>query len=373
MEKINPPQNHIFYIMVITFSLIFFLISCQQQKEPQKIIRPVRYITVEKVSGSMTKTFSGVVKPKVETNLSFLVDGQIKNINVSVGDFVKKGQLLMNLDAQQYQLKVDEANAQLFKAIASAKNAKSLYERYQKLHKDGAIAESELDDAKASAEATLNQVISTKKVLDFSQLRVGYTKLYAPSDGYISEISCSTGEILKAGDKTLKFISAKQNIVQVYVPESYIAKIYKDEPVKIRISYLKEKEFGGKVTEIGVASYKTTITYPVKVSIINATENIKPGMSAEVTFQLQEKEKRIIVPINAVGEDEKGRYVYILKADKKNTGKIIRRNVVLGDITANGIEIKKGLKAGEKVVTAGISNIKEGQIVRLETNKDKNS
>jgi len=130
---------------------------------------------------------------------------------------------------------------------------------------------------------------------------------------------------------------------------------------------IPDGSFPATVTEVGVASVGFATTYPVKVRLETSHEGIRPGMAAEVTFRFSSGDgrERFVVPPVSVGEDDAGRFVFVVEATGDGLGVAKRVPVKVGELTSRGLEITKGLKDGDLLVTAGVSRMTDGQKVRL--------
>jgi RND family efflux transporter MFP subunit len=151
------------------------------------------------------------------------------------------------------------------------------------------------------------------------------------------------------------------------MPEIFIAQLREGEPVEVTFDALPGEMFPATISEVGVAAGGLATTFPVTVSLREASPEILPGMAAEVAirFETVDGRERIIVPTFAVGEDRRGRFVFI--AEPGDDGHTIarRRMVKVGDLTSEGLEILEGLEEGELLITAGVSRIEDGMQVRL--------
>lgn len=277
-------------------------------------LRPVKYKKVKKALEGGKNTYTGVVQADIESNLSFKVGGTIKAIKVKVGQSVDKDQLVAQLDPEPYQIKLAEVNAKVMETRASARNAAANYIRFRSLFKDGAISESQLDDARANADASRNKMDSAERSYDYAKLQLSYTSLYAPQDGFITSFDKEVGENVSPGQKVFGFVSKLRNEVKVFVPESAIPSIDKDIEVDINIDAIPGKKFTGTIYEVGVATNEDAVTFPVIIRIKNDPEELRPGMTADVTFtKTKNRKPTIIVPISAISEDNNGKYVFVIK------------------------------------------------------------
>lgn len=355
-------------LIFIILCIVFLQFSCGKKvKEPNIGLRPVRYIKVSHSDGGRTRTFSGSAQADTKARLSFKISGTVVKIPVEVGDKVKKGDIIAELNPEDYRLQVQETEASLRQSEAQARNAEANYKRIKALYEKQNASRNDLDSARASYESTNATVQSIKKRLEQTQLQLEYTKLVSPADGAIAETKVEENENVNVGQIIAVLSSGSHHKVKVAVPEIFISQIKKDEEVAVVFDAIPNKEFEAVVTEVSVSSTDLAKTYPVTVVLRDADEHIRSGMAAEVAFSFAyEKDiALIIVPTISVGEDRLGRYVFIVKEIEPNIGIIHRRPVKTGKLISSGIEITEGLKEGELVVTAGVSKIKDGMKVKM--------
>lgn len=345
--------------------------SCREEKprRPEQVIRPVRTIKVFSTGGDRVRTFSGVTQAGMESRLSFKVSGTVKSLTVKVGQKVKKGQLIAEVDAKDLRLQVQQAQAGYAQARAQMVNARAAYERTRKLYETQNASKSDLDAARAAFSSTKASVASAGKQIEMARSQLGYTRLRSPTAGAISMVAVEVNENVSPG-KVVVAVTAKEALpeVKVTVPEVYIAMIKPKDKVSVRIDALKDKELEAEVTEVGVASGAVGSAYPVVVCIKSHTPGIRPGMAAEVGFRLgggTGGKEGFLVPPVAVGQDRKGRYVFVAQQTKPGLGVVKRRSVEIGELSSRGLEIKSGLKDGDLLVTAGVSQIRDGLEVKL--------
>ena len=153
------------------------------------------------------------------------------------------------------------------------------------------------------------------------------------------------------------------------LPESVINEVTENMPVEVSFSSIQEKVFKGKVTEISPALDSNTATYPIRVVLTNPSEEVKSGMTANVIFNFEEGNKNtnqeLVVPANAVGEDSNGKFVFLIKEEGEKT-KVSKQLVTIGSLTPDGFIVKTGLSEGQKIATAGLQTLLNGQEVKLQ-------
>jgi RND family efflux transporter MFP subunit len=343
--------------------------GCGGSPDPEPVIRPVRYLPVYESGGRRVRTFSGVAKSSEQTSLSFKVGGTIQELPARVGNQVQAGQLVAALDPTDSKLQVEEARAALQRAQAEARKAEADYRRVQALYENRNASRNDLDAARTGSESSKAAVTGAEKQLELANRQLAYTRLSAPVAGAIASVPVALNENVGLGQTIAVLESGARAEVDVGIPEMLISRIREGEKVSVRFDALPGREFMATITEVGVASTTRGATYPVVVQLDSSDENVRSGMAAEVAFQFMEPEarSRIYVPPVAVGEDRSGRFVFVVQRDESDgkLGTAQRRDVRVGDLTQEGLEVLEGLQDGDLLVTAGVSRIADGQSVRL--------
>ena len=349
--------------------LLLTLIACSSDKESPEaeIIRPVRHSIARLNDGIIERVFSGTTEAKVESSLSFKVSGTLQSRQVNIGDQLQAGQVIATLDPTDFNISKHEAEASLANALAEMRRAKSNYERAKTLYENDNTSKHELDTARAAAESAAAQVESAGQKLRSAKLQLSYTKLHSPGNCAVAETYMKVNENVNAGTAILKVNCGDCADVSIAVPGSFINQIRSGSEVSVKIDAFAEQEFRAIVTEVGVSSASTSSAFPVTVALQEGCEQIRSGMAADVTFRVNDENSRgsIVVPEVASAEDRQGRYVFVLSKSDGDTWLAERRSVETGELGPRGLEIVRGLKEGEYVVTAGVRRIVDGQRVKL--------
>ena len=365
------------------FFLLLFFVSCEEkQNETIKNIRSIKYAKIELSSGMIPHTISGVAKARNETNLSFKVAGVLSSINVELGEQVRKGQLIATIDPVDYNIQTDQAVSQKEGAVANAKaaetqliNAQATYDRVSKLYENNSVALSEYQQAKAGLDAAQSQfdaansqINAADQQIKAADNQVSYTKLLSPMDGVITNVQAEANEVVNSGTAIVSVSSLGRPEVEVGVPEVLITKVKQGQKVSITLSSAIGQEFQGIVDRVAYASGNAP-TYPVFVEIDKSVEEIRPGMAANVTFTFSEKKSNskaiMVVPVEAVGKDEKGNFVFVLTPKSDGIYVAEKKVITIGSLTPNGFELLDGLQGGEIVATAGLKSLMNGLEVKL--------
>jgi HlyD family secretion protein len=269
---------------------------------------------------------TGKVQPRTEVKISANVSGEIVAMPVIEGQRVSKGDLLVQIDARTYeaQMRSSEAGYEAAKANlsyeqASALEAEQTYTRVKTLFEKGLASQQEYDAAiarhntsKASFESTQARLEQAKAAVDQARESLGYTKIVAPIDGYVTNLPTEVGEIVMGSlnyqASVIMVISDLSIIeVEVEVDETDIANVELGQPVKIELDAFPDTTFAGQVSQIGNTAQVTGMgtqdqvtNFLVKILVVDTVPNIKPGMTATCDITTDERNGVINIPIGAV-------------------------------------------------------------------------
>lgn len=355
---------------ILLLSMFILLFNCggKVDQDQEEIPKAVKYAIIEQSGGVVDRSYSGITQSSSLTNLSFRTGGLLLKLNAKVGQSVRKGALLAQLDQKDAKLSYDQALADVQSAKAQYDGAASNFERTKQLYETNNTSLSDYDQAKTSFTNAESSYEIALKRLDLQKSQIDYTEIIAPMSGIISEVKSEVNEVIKSGSTIIVMSSENSNDIEALVglPERYIAEISSGDQVKISINSVNQS-FNGSITEVGYSSSQTGVTFPVTVSIENAGNNqLRPDMPVEVTFRFGSTDQTpfLIAPIKAIASGVDGNYTY--KLTPKNDSYIANKVAVeLGDITKDGFEVKSGLSEGDIVAIAGLSSLYEGRKVKL--------
>ena len=362
--KVTLKKNYGF----IGILILLFLISCGKEKKEELIpVRPVKYEEVVYLGGDKMRSFSGTAKTEKVINLSFRNNGIITELNMKLGQVVKRGDLLGRLDNVSSRLSYESSIEEMNSSESQMNTAKLNLNRVKKLYEKGSSALSDYEDAKNSYRTAVASFESSKRSVAIQKDQIQFGYLYAPEDGAIASVSSELDENVTPG-QTIGVLNAGTAIeISLGLPESVINAVKKDMQVRVTFSSIKDVEFNAVITEVAPALDRSTSTYPVTVMVTDSDERIKSGMAANVLFEFVDKtiaQDVLVVPASAVGEDGKSRFVFLIEGDDKKA--LVKKQAIkIGNLTPEGFEVKEGLKIGQKVATAGLQTLLNGQEVKL--------
>ncbi|CAH9059331.1 Toluene efflux pump periplasmic linker protein TtgG [Pseudoalteromonas holothuriae] len=350
--------------MVIVRHVLLFLLSgillsaCspnEQSKDQSPQLRPVRTITVSLFHAGPVQEFPGVVDAANTAQLSFKVSGEVSKLLVKQGQEVKKGDVIATLNDTDYKLSLEEAQASFDKANAD-------FGRAEKLLKTGTISKADYDQLKLQFASAKNKLATAKNNLE-------YTTLHASFSGVVARTQIEQFEEVQAKQAIATLQDIQTVNVKVNVPESVMINVSKDVPKQVyaEFSAIEDQRFPLTFVEVSTKANEITNTYEVTLSMTPPTGyNILPGMTAKVfSSQVAVDKQAIYLPVKTVLKDQQGNYVWTVEAVGDNQGKIIKTPVTIGEMTQYGFQIINGVSAGEHVVSAGMSKVSDGQLVKF--------
>lgn len=360
-------KKNSFQTLTVMAAISLMLISCDKKEEKGTAQAPIS--VKEMIVGDVTSSthdfnYSGTVEEETGTALSFSAAGTIKQLNVKVGDRVRKGQLIASIDPTTVKNSYEMAHTNKLQA-------QDAYQRYKQLHDKGSLPEIRW----VEVQSQLQEAISAENI---ARKNLGDCNLYAPYDGIISEKDAEVSQNIAPGIPVAKLVTTKVLNVKISVPESEMAKVSIHQHAMIRVQALGGRTFSGYVTEKSVIADPVSRSYDVKIRVENANKDLLPGMVSEVSLvqssttsnqqangdNQQVNSSAIIIPAPLIQlDDDNSNFVWLDEG-----GKAVRRTIVCGDYQSNGVEIKSGLKPGDRLITEGQQKVCNGTPIKVKQN-----
>jgi RND family efflux transporter MFP subunit len=315
--------------------------------------------------------FPGRASAGQEANLSFRVAGPLLEFPINVGDKVSMGDLIARIDPNDYQVTLNNAQAQLQSIGAAYTAAENDYQRVMSTFREdpGATSQRAVDVSRALRDQALAQVSSVEALVQTATDRLAYTALLAPFDGEVVATYVENFETVVPLKPIVRLLDPSSIELTISVPESLIG--YADYVISITVTFtaLPGITIPAMIKEIGREATQATRTYPVTL-VMEQPEGaeILPGMAGDVTIEakLPEGSGRtgITIPASAMfaGSDIEVTNVWVI--DPANNV-LSRRVVETGSLSSSGLMITAGLEAGEWIVVAGTHSLSDGQEVKI--------
>ena len=333
-----------------------------EAKVAQESVRPVKAIIVAEAERERTLTYSGVVRPRIESAVGFRVGGKIVARLVNAGDRVDKGQIIARLDDTDLKLAESSARAALAAARTRRDVAIENFERARALLPKQFVAKATYDARKNEMDAAVGAFDAAEAQLRQAVNAVAYATLRADKAGIVTAVRAEPGQVVNAGTPVIVLAEAGETEIAIDVPEQDVSRLAAGMPIELALWAGPQKVLKGSIREISAQADPATRTYAVRASVHAPPPEMRFGMTAMVSVKVQDARAAVVVPLTAVTEAGGQTVVFVVEPGSR----IVRRKpVTLAEAAREGVRIAGGLQAGEIVVTAGVQFLSDGMKVRL--------
>ena len=348
---------------------VLALAACSKPAPAVDPIRAVRTMTVGSDSAGGTSEYAGEIRARTESRLGFRVGGKIVRRSADLGDSVKRGQVLAQLDPQDLKLGQDAARAAMSAAQANADQSAADFTRFKELRDQGFISSADLERRDTTLKAAKAQLDQAKAQTSVQGNQAAYAALVADASGVITSVDADAGTVVAAGTPVLRLAHDGPRDVVFSVPEDKVnfIKSLGAQPggFKVRLWGSTGELISANLREIAAAADPATRTFLVKVDIGSASSvNVRLGQTASVVVQLPKISGVVKLPLSALKEDQGKSVVWLLDKDSMT---VKTQPVQLAGADGNEAVITGGLTAGQTVVTAGVHVLSPGQKVKFYT------
>lgn len=340
--------------------LLLALSGCSKPAQPPEPLQPALVYTVTAAGNSQAGVYSGEVHARREADLGFRVGGKVTARLVDLGSTVKPGQVLGRLDPQDAQLATAEARAQLAGAESETANAASELARAQKLVEQKFISQAALDTRINADKTARAKLAAMRAQLNISANQSRYTALTADAAGVVTAVNFEAGQVVSAGQPVLRVAYAGDKEVWVRVGEAQARQLKAGAPVRIRLWSAPGKTYAGVIREIAPAADENR-TYLVKVTLKDADDTVKLGMSASTLFAgTANSASSIALPPGALFQLGQQPAVWVVNARHQ----LSALPVEVVQYRSNAILVRGALPAGSQVIAAGAHKLLAGQKIQ---------
>jgi multidrug efflux system membrane fusion protein len=357
-SALRPLIPHSRYVFALAAALL--LAACSRPAPPEEPVRSVKLLTVGVGALQSSLEYSGEVRARVESRLGFRVAGKIVQRQAELGQRVRAGQVLAQLDPRDYQLAADAARAQVASATTQRDLAAADLKRYQALKDQNFISGAELERREASlkaAQATLDQA---RAQLSSQGNQAGYTTLVADVSGVVTGVDAEPGQVVAAGTPVVRIAQDGPRDVVFNVPEDKVGQIAAGSEVAVR-GWAGNASMAGHVREVAASADAATRTFQIKVSI-DGSDAPALGSTVYVTPKALSHAgiPAIKLPTSALRQEGQSTAVWVYDAASSTV-----KSQVVQIATADGNEavVASGLTPGMQVVATGVHVLSPGQKV----------
>ncbi len=364
------------HILLFVSLLSVLLFGCKKKQVSKVVVPGVEVIKTQNQNVYEYATAIGQVVSSDHVYLYARVEGFLEKKNFEDGAFVRKGEVLFQIERAQYKAQVEAAEAALKKADANFVNSKIEYSRYKTLAKTSAVSQEKYNVVDSQYGQAIANVLAAKANLALEELLLSYTLVKAPFSGRVGIAPYFVGNLVGPSSKPLIYLTKLDPIwVEFVVPETslvtYIQKIIKENKKiatdtkllvtttltpSLILSNGTKYENNGTVNFLDNRIDPTTGTFLMRASFPNPKELLLPGAYVTVKLQSNQKSQSILIPQSTLQEDQLGKYVLIVNKDNR----VESRNIVTGEVYGEDILVKKGLKSGDLIIVQGIQKVRPG-------------
>lgn len=353
-------------LFLCTLALGAALAGCSRPEPPPEPVRAVKLLTVGASEVQAQRLFAADVRARVESRLGFRVAGKLVQRPVELGQAVRAGQLLAQLDARDYRLAVQAAQAQVAAATTQRDLAQADYERFAQLKAQNFISGAELDRRRASLQAAQAQLTQALAQASSQGNQENYTQLRADADGVVTAIEAEPGQVLEQGQTVLRLAQGGARDAVFAVPEDLVGQLRVGQEVAVR-------PWGGAaegvaklratVRDIAASADPVTRTFTVKAALsgsplppLGATLTVYPSAFAPRGVQA------LRLPTSALWAQGQQTAVWVFDAASST----VRTQVIeVAQVDGNEVPVRAGLQAGAQVVATGVHVLAPGQKVSI--------
>lgn len=355
------------YLLII-ISIIIFSVSCSDKKDAEKkpdseVVKPhYDFTTIEKANVDEQVKLPAQLAAYQEVSIFPKVNGYVKNVLVDIGSSIKKGQVLMTLEAPELSQAVVQAKEKWAQAKTDFTIARENYERLKVAsNTPGAIAELDMETARGKMEADSALSNAEKANWQMQQTMMGYLIVTAPFSGVITQRNVHPGALVSAESKDAKPMLELKEVdhlrLEVDIPENLAATLRSNDTVSFILSSFPGAKRIGRISRKSMNISQQYRSERVELDVYNKDGLLAPGMYADLLFNSKGTPGALSVPTTAVVTSTEKKYVIVIRDGKK-----IKVEVSTGNQNGGRVEVVGALQAGEQVITNANDEIKEGEL-----------
>ena len=363
LANISMPRLASLARAALALLLVATVGACKDEpKVEQQIARPVKVAVVAEEARGRTLTYSGAVRPRIESALGFRVPGKIVERTVNVGDRVEVDQVIARLDNTDLVLAENSARAAVASARSRREVASDNLERGKALLPKAFIAQAVYDTRRNELDAAASALDSAEAQLRQASNAVAYATLTTDKAGIITAVLGEPGQVVSAGQAVVRLAQTEETEIAVAVPEQDCEHLAIGQPAKISLWAGPRTGFAGHIREIAGQADPATRTYAVRIAVNAPPRAMRLGMTASVALHVGDKSAATVVPLTALSQSEGNLVVFVVDPASKT---VRRTPVTVAGLADDGARIATGLNPGDLVVIAGVQFLRDAMRVRL--------
>jgi multidrug efflux system membrane fusion protein len=330
---------------------------------------PVLIGTVRQADMPVKLSAVGAVEASESVQVRAQISGQVLAVGFQEGQPVKQGQVLYRLDSAPLVASLRQAEATLARDRANLAQARADAQRFQSLANQGFIARQQAEQAIASANALAATYQANQAQVENARVQLAYATLKAPISGVAGDRLVDVGNLVRAGDTNPLVVINRVSpaMVRFSIPQNDIDRVrrfQKQKPIQVKATPRGGTTHTGTVVFLNNAVDPSTGTLSLQARFPNADQALVPGQFVDVDITLTTERNRVVAPAQGVMPGQAGHHVFVVNADNTVSERMITVDRTLGEDAV----IAKGLKPGERIVTDGTLQLRDG--AKIEIRKD---
>ena len=352
----------VYLIATIVFiSAGFTSIAAEHGKNQDSQTVPVRIARVEIMTVSDQIALVGTAEAIAKSTIASEVSGIVKYFPVKEGNYIKKGDLLVELKSTDLKLTLKGAVAAREKSIANFEKAKKELARVTRLKEANSVAERKYDEALYNYRALSQELVQNNAKIEQLEYEIAQKKVLAPFSGFIAGERTQVGQWVSAGGAVVTLIDLSKICITVDVPERYTVILPSKGRVTVNVKSIPGKPLSGRIYAILPQGNSKSRTFPVRINLANPGFKIKSGMEVLVTFDLARTRNALLVPKDSIVTSGEDKMVFSV-----THGKAVPVRVKVTGYFDGNVAVEGNLKPGDMVVIRGNERLRPGQAVEVQ-------
>ncbi len=363
--------------MVVAAALSLCLLTGCDEKTTEAAAAPPPAVSVQAATTKGVAwefQFVGRIKAIEQVETRARVEGFLAKVLFREGQDVKAGDILYQIEKDQYQALVEQAQADLVAAQAVVVNAQLKYDRSFGLRKTDSVPQSSVDQNKADLDSAKAGVLQKEAILKQAQINLSYTDIASPIDGRIGRTTYTQGNLVNAASGVLATIVSQDPIYVLFpVGVRQLEEIRKNRALpdggQAKIEIMVQLPNGDEYPHRGIWNYtdpqvdQQTDTINMRATLPNPDRQLVDGEFVTVSLRARQPEPQLVVPQAALQTDQAGYYVMVVGSDNK----VEQRRVQTGQTQGTDVVVNSGIKDGENIIVEGVQKVRPGQTVTATT------
>src|SRR3954470_2370504 len=353
-----------YYRLLAGASLAFLAIAltgCNDKvAEKPALSRPVLVATVHYEAESPERSFVGIIKPRIETDMGFRVPGKVAKRLVEVGQTVDVGQPLATLDEVDLKLQAEQAEAEFRAATGVLAQAGAAEQRAKDLRGKGWTTDAQLDQSHAAADEARARLNRAERSVELTKNSLSYATLAADARGVVTATLIEPGQVVAAGQASIRVARFAEKEAVVAIPETLVGRA-KSGAASVTLWSEPNQKYVAKLREIAPTADPATRTYLAKFSLPAADDKVSLGMTATLTLSDAATERVARLPLSALFNEGGKPSFYVVD----DNGAVTLKPVAVKSYESNDVVITGGVEEGAKIVALGVQKLDPGQRVRI--------